>query len=161
METLRQRALRLLARREHARAELRRKLAPHVAPEAVTDPQATGGSHAALLEALLDELAARRLLSDARYAEMRVSARGARFGNVRLAGELRMQGVADDEIAAALAGAGDELARARGIWTRKFGTLPVDAAERAKQTRFLMNRGFSGDTIRRVLRGGANDQEEE
>jgi len=154
VDTLRQRALRLLARREHSRAELRKKLASHVAAEAAD-------ASAAALDALLDELAARRLLSDARYAEMRVSVRGARFGNARLAGELRMQGVADDEIAGALAVAGDELTRARGIWARKFGTLPVDAAERAKQARFLMNRGFSGETIRRVLRAGANDLEEE
>ena len=137
---LRQRALRLLSLRDHARAELKKKLAPHAESEEA-------------LEALLDDLAGRHLLSDNRYAEMRVSTRGARYGNARLAQELKMQGVSAEDTAEAIAGAGDELARAHGIWTRKFGTLPVDASERARQTRFLMNRGFSAETIRRLLRG--------
>ncbi len=148
MDELRQRALRLLARREHARAELRKKLAPHAASEEQ-------------LDALLEDLAGRRLLSDARYAEMRVSSRSARYGNARLSQELKQQGVSAEETATALAEAGDELLRAHGIWARKFGTLPVDAADRARQTRFLMSRGFSGETIRRLLRGEALDTEDE
>lgn len=142
--TLRERALRFLARREHARAELARKLAPHA-------------ESAEQLAALLDELAARRLLSDARYAEMRVNARGARYGDARLAHELRTQGVADELVAEALAAGGDELSRARAVWLRKFGAAPADATERAKQMRFLMSRGFAGETIRRVLRGDFED----
>lgn len=147
-EDLRQRALRLLARRDHARAELRRKLAPY----------AESGE---ALEALLDGLAERRLLSDSRYAEMRVNVRGARYGNARLAQELKAQGVAAETVATALAGAGSELARAQAIWRRKFGTLPADADERARQARHLMNKGFSGDVVRRVLRGEGSEQEEE
>jgi regulatory protein len=149
---LRQRALRLLAQREHARAELKRKLAPHA--------EASGHSEAQL-EALLDDLVARRLLSDARYAEMRVSVRGSRYGNARLAQELKQTGVAPEEAAAALVEAGDELARARSVWIRKFSALPTEASERAKQIRFLMSRGFSSDTIRRVLRGEAAEEREE
>lgn len=142
--TLRERALRFLARREHARAELARKLAPHA-------------ESAEQLAALLDDLAARRLLSDERYAEMRVNARSARYGNARLAHELRTQGVADELVAEALADGDDELTRARAVWRRKFGAAPADATERAKQMRFLMSRGFAGETIRRVLRGDFED----
>lgn len=142
--TLRERALRFLARREHARAELARKLAPHA-------------ESAEQLAALLDDLAARRLLSDERYAEMRVNARSARYGNARLAHELRTQGVADELVAEALAAGDDELTRARAVWRRKFGAAPADATERAKQMRFLMSRGFAGETIRRVLRGDFED----
>ena len=144
--TLRERALRLLARREHARAELARKLAPHA-------------ESAEALEILLDDLCTRRLLSDERYVEMRMNARSARLGNARLAHELRMQGVADELVDAALAAGEDELTRARQVWQRKFGdqcSVP-DTAERARQTRFLMSRGFSGETIRRVLRGDFED----
>ena len=54
--SLRSRALSLLARREHSRAELERKLADHVAE----------GEDVA---SILDELAAKGWLSDARYAE--------------------------------------------------------------------------------------------
>ncbi len=138
--SLRERALRLLARREHARVELSRKLAPHA-------------ESAEQLAALLDNLAERSLLSDERYVEMRLNARRARYGDARLAHELRTQGVAGELVSAALAGGQDELGRARQIWQRKFGEQGADAAERARQMRFLMNRGFSGETIRRVLRG--------
>jgi regulatory protein len=145
-DTLRERALRLLARREHARVELARKLAPHA-------------ESAEQLEALLDDLTTRRLLSDERYTEMRMNARRARFGNARLAHELRTQGVAEDLVSAALASGEDELSRARQVWQRKFGGQPAaaTATERARQMRFLMSRGFSGETIRRVLRGDFED----
>lgn len=144
---LRQRALRLLAQREHARAELKKKLAPHAESEEQ-------------LEALLDDLVARRLLSDARYAEMRVSVRGRRYGNARLSYELRQTGVAAEAAEAAMAGAESELARAHEVWIRKFGAPPGDAAERSRQMRFLMNRGFSSDTIRRLLRGEGSETAE-
>ncbi|WP_263771687.1 recombination regulator RecX [Propionivibrio soli] len=144
-QTLRERALRLLARREHTRAELMRKLKPYA-------------ESAEALDALLDDLKARRLLSDERYVEMRLGARAARFGNARLAHELRTQGVADDLVSAALAATEDELDRAREVWRRKFaGKAPEDAAERARQARFLAGRGFSGETVRRVLRGAFED----
>ena len=45
---------------------------------------------------------------------------------------------------------GTELARAQEVWRRRFGHPPADAAERARQMRFLAGRGFEGDIIRRV-----------
>lgn len=140
--TLRERALRFLARREHSRVELARKLGQYA-------------ESAEQLAALLDELTARRLLSDERYTEMRVHARAARFGNARLAQELRTQGVAEEIVGAALAAEVDELIRARQVWSRKFGeqAKAQDAAARARQIRFMMSRGFSGETIRRVMHG--------
>ena len=147
-DDLRERALRLLARREHARAELARKLAPH----AESPDQ---------LDVLLDDLQNRRLLSDARYAELRVNTRSARYGNARLLQELRATGVDAEAVDQALATAADELSRARQVWLRKFGEKgpPEDAAERARQTAFLMRRGFSADTIRRLLRGDYHGEE--
>jgi regulatory protein len=46
-----------------------------------------------------------------------------------------------------------ELQRAASLWQRRFGTLPSDERERARQARFLAGRGFSGEAIRRVLSG--------
>ncbi len=140
--------MRLLALREHARAELARKLSAH----SESDEE---------LETLLDELGAQRLLSDERYAEMRINARGARFGNARLTYELRSQGVSEELIGAALEECDDELSRARKVFMQKFGNRGEahDSAERARQTRFLMNRGFSGETIRRLLRGDFEEDE--
>jgi regulatory protein len=144
--TLRERALLLLARREYARGELERKLSPYA-------------ESSAALDALLDDLSARRLLSDERYVEMRLNARAARFGNARLACELRAQGVSEELVASALAASDDELKRARQVWQRKYGDRSgvLDAMERARQTRFLMSRGFSGETIRRIIRGDFED----
>jgi regulatory protein len=50
-----------------------------------------------------------------------------------------------------------ESLRAREVWRRRFGSLPEDLGERARQTRFLAARGFSGEVIRRVLSGAADD----
>ena len=144
-DSLRDRALRLLTRREYARTELQRKLAPLAeSPEQ--------------LASLLDDLQARRLLSDERYAEMRVNARASRFGNARLADEMRRQGVNDEVVAEALAAGGDELSRAQAVWNKKYGNLPVtDLAEKAKRMRFLASRGFSAESIRQVVRGDFDD----
>ncbi|MGE5385987.1 MAG: recombination regulator RecX [Betaproteobacteria bacterium] len=140
MPELRARALRLLARREHSRAELLKKLATHAESEDE-------------LQILLDTLQGQRLLSDERYASQRVAARSSRFGNQRLRQELRGVGVGDLETEQALAGSGDEAERCRGVWQKKFGVPAESPEERAKQMRFLQNRGFSSDAIRRVLRG--------
>ena len=144
--SLRERALRLLSRREHARAELARKLSAHA-------------ESAEELEALLDDLSTRHLLSDERYVEMRINARVSRFGNARIAYELRTQGVSEDLVTDALATCDSEISRARQVWQRKFGDPSGghDTAERARQMRFLMSRGFSGETIRCVLRGDFKD----
>ncbi len=145
-DSLRERAMRLLARREHSRVELARKLAIHAeSPEA--------------LELVLDNLSARQLLSDERYVEMRMNARSSRFGNARLSHELRTMGVAGELVQDALSKATDELTRAREVWQRKFGNLaePQEPAARVRQIRFMTGRGFSGETIRQVLRGDFED----
>jgi regulatory protein len=140
MPDLRVRALQLLTRRDFSRAELRARLA------------ADAGS-AEELDTVLDTLQADRLLSDRRYASQRVIARAGRYGNGRLRQELKHQGVAEEDIVAALPEGGDESARCRAVWAKKFDRLPQSAEERAKQMRFLQYRGFSGESIRRLMRG--------
>ncbi|MEE8207938.1 MAG: RecX family transcriptional regulator, partial [Nitrosomonadaceae bacterium] len=44
-----------------------------------------------------------------------------------------------------------ELETARTVWRKKFGAMPINAKERAKQIRFLMSRGFTPEIIRQVL----------
>ena len=105
------------------------------------------------MDEVLDRLESERLLSDQRYASQRIAARAVRYGNVRLKQELRQHGISDDDIAAALPEGGDEVARCRAVWARKFGRLPVDATVRARQMRFLQYRGFSGEAIRGAMRG--------
>ena len=140
MSELRSRAIRLLARREHSRAELARKLAEYGTAEEIDD--------------VLQSLTTTGLLSDARFAEAYVRSHAARFGAARLRQTLRQKGIAGELIETQLAGAdaGDELARARGIWARKYGTPPADAREWARQARFLQSRGFSSEVIRKLLK---------
>lgn len=141
--SLRERALNLLARREHSRVELARKLAGHAEGED--------------LENLLDDLERENLLSNARYAEMLAHARAGRHGSLRLKADLRGQGVPAAVIDAALAEArAADLETARAVWRKKFGAPPRDAAERAKQMRFLAGRGFPADVVRKVV-GGEED----
>jgi regulatory protein len=145
MPTLRERALRLLARREHSRAELARKLRADLRPD---DD----------LEALLDELTARKLLSDERYAESRVRVLSRKFGAARIANELRAKGL-DKALAehASSTARLTEVERAREVWRRKFRIAPKTSEERARQMRFLQSRGFSFDAIRAAVGGFAED----
>jgi len=137
--TLRERALRLLARREHSLAELAGKLRAYASPEEE-------------LEALLEDLSRRRLLSDERYAESRAHALSRKYGAARIAHELRAKGL-DKGLAeqTAKAARATEVERAREVWRRKFRVAPTTREQRAKQMRFLQSRGFSFDAIRAVV----------
>jgi regulatory protein len=136
---LRMRGIALLARREHSRAELQNKLKRY-------------SEDAALITQVLDQLQAEKLLSDARFAESVARVRGARFGSARVAQDLRAKGVSG-EVAGRLVSElkATDAERAQAAWEKRFGDAPADAAERAKQMRFLQSRGFSPEVIRRVV----------
>jgi len=137
---LRERALRLLTRREHSRAELVRKLEQ-------------AGFDTSDIQPLLEEFEQKNWLSDRRFAESYVADHRARTGSVKLAYDLRQRGVSDNIIEAVLTGNRDsELDRAREVWKKKFDALPANAHERARQIRFLQGRGFSQSVIQRTLR---------
>ncbi len=145
------RALRYLSQREHSRLELERKLARHVQDTEAASAQAQ-------IALALDQLAAADLLSEARAAESVLNSQGRRYGSRRLKQVLLLKGLEPDLISATLRQAkGTELARAREVWRRRFGEQPADAAERARQMRFMAGRGFDGDVIRRVVQGGDGD----
>lgn len=139
--SLKGRALKYLAAREHSRVELRRKLRPHA--ESVEE-----------VERILDELESARLLSAQRFAESMVHRRGSRYGAARVQAELAQHQLPVEVAREAVQVLREtEFERAFALWSRRFGEPPMDATERARQSRFLMARGFSGDVIRRVLRG--------
>ncbi|QHI98954.1 recombination regulator RecX [Xylophilus rhododendri] len=143
--SLKGRALRYLSGREHSRAELRRKLASFE-------------EEPGQLDAVLDELAEKDFLSDARYVDSVLNRRAGRMGGARIRQELQQRGVAAEAVSEAVARLqSTEFERAREVWRRKFGQPPADAAERGRQGRFLMARGFSGDVVRRVLGSAAQD----
>ena len=141
------RALRLLSAREHSRAELQRKLAPH---------EETPGE----LAAVLDKLAAKDLQSDQRAVDSLVYRRSAKLGTQRLRQEMQSKGMDPQAVAQTVALLRtSEQARALEVWRKKFGSPASTPAERAKQVRFLAGRGFSGEAIARVV-SGAFDADE-
>ena len=145
--SLKGRALRLLAGREHSRAELQRKLASH---------EAVPGE----LSRALDELEAKGFISEQRVIESVVNRRSSRLGAARVRQELQAKGLDAQAVAEAVAGLRvTEEARAREVWRKKFGDPPRDAAEHGKQVRFLLTRGFGADVVRRVVRGNGPQDE--
>ena len=145
--SIKARALRHLARREHSRAELERKLAAAMRKSEEPDL----GEQ---IRRALDELAARGLLSDERAAESLLASHGRRFGSRRLKQSLLAKGLAPDLVAATVKQSRTtEAERARDLWKRRFGAIPTDAAQRLRQMRFLAGRGFDADIIRRLVKG--------
>ncbi|HEX2543272.1 MAG TPA: recombination regulator RecX [Ramlibacter sp.] len=138
--SLKGRALKLLAGREHSRFELERKLAQH---------EAEPGQ----LKAALDDLQARGFIDEQRVVDSHLHRRAARLGAGRIRQELQAKGLDAERVALAMASLkATEVERAREVWRRKFGEPAKDVNERAKQARFLAARGFGGDVIQRVLK---------
>ena len=151
-EALRNKAIRLLARRERSRAELQRLL----------DPQ---GNDAQCVAALLDELQNEGLLSEARLADQVINARRARGSAARIRHEMARRGLRSEVIAEATAGLEDsDVQTALQLWRKRFGETATEQAERERQLRFLLNRGFSRAIALKVLRmaaaSGSTDNEE-
>lgn len=145
--SLRVQALRLLARREHTRLELQRKLA-------------VKAEDARELDNLLNEFTARGWLAEARVAEQVIHARRGRFGSRRIRQELLAKGVAEEIVASVLPQLKDsELEAARTVWRRKFKAPPSNSTERARQVRFMLGRGFAMETILKVIRSSGMDDE--
>jgi len=133
------RALRLVARRDYTRLELRAKLAPHV-------------EDAAELEVMLDDFTERGWISEPRVVEQLVHAKSARLGASRIRHALLKRGIAEELIGPALAKLKEsEPGRARSVLARKFSSAPATPAERARQVRFLQSRGFTFQVAMRVV----------
>ncbi len=151
--TLKARAVQYLARREHSRRELRTKLLRYMAESETADD----------VDCLLDELEAKGFLSDERYATSRARVRSQKYGQARIAFELRSQGVDAETIAEVVEPLKEtEAARARALWVKRFkGVAAEDQKERARHIRYLAARGFTFDVISKVIAGADDDLENE
>ena len=137
--SLKGRALRYLAGREHSRAELVRKLAPHE-------------EEPGQIERVLDDLQAKDFISEARMVASVINRRAASLGGARLRQELQAKGIDPERVRAAVAELKDtELERAQAVWRKRFGEAATDTKQWARQVRFLMARGFSADVVRSVV----------
>jgi regulatory protein len=133
-------AVGLLARRDYAGGELAGKLSER-------------GFTALVVQILIEELRARGLLNDERYAGHFVQYHLARGqGPMRIRRELGQSGVEATLIDAALAAVSDWAEIARRVRRRRFGVKPPASwPEKGRQARFLQYRGFSNDHIRSAL----------
>ncbi len=134
-------AIGLLARREHAQAEIKRKLRDR-------------GYDKDLTLGVVDDLTRQRLLSDTRFAEAFIRSRAERGqGPVRLKAELRQLQIPAEQIERQLLAAEVNWADlACAVRLRKFGSRPANRlSERAKQVRFLQYRGFTAAQIRAAM----------
>ncbi|WP_309675310.1 recombination regulator RecX [Pseudomonas sp.] len=144
---VRRTAMDLLARREHGRVELTRKLRQR-------------GALPEMIETALDRLTEEGLLSESRYLESFVSYRSrSGYGPLRIREELSQRGLQRTDIELALRESGiNWQEQLEDTWRRKFsGHLPIDARERAKQGRFLSYRGYSMEMISRLFSGRGMD----
>jgi regulatory protein len=141
-----ERAVRLLAQREHSVRELTEKLRGK-------------GIDAAMASLVVDDLRGRGMQSDSRFAEAFVHSRiGRAQGPIRIREELRQRGI-DDELAEEMLTESGEywLELAKATREKKFGAAaPGDRDEWSRQARFLARRGFPADLVYRVLNGAGD-----
>lgn len=141
-----QRALGLLARREHSRKELSRKLTSR-------------GLDAGDVKAAVDRLAGEGWQNDTRFAESLVRSRAASgYGPLRIRAELATHGLDREDIARAMdTFEGDWAETARDLVRRRFGASLDDLAARRKAADFLLRRGFDGASVRAATRFDPED----
>ena len=133
--------LRLLARREHSRRELLDKLALR-------------GFERSEVEPVIDGMAEQNWQNDERFAECYVRQRIANgYGPMRIAYELQQRGITGVDInsqAEEQVGGWQNLAL--DVYLGKYDDeKSLSQSEWLKRSRFLQQRGFSGETIKRVF----------
>ena len=142
-KTVRKKAMDLLMRREHAVAELQKKLNAR-------------DYDAGIVAEVVEQLANEGLVSDDRFTEAFVRyRRNSGYGPRRIQSELRERGVSE-KIQSTYLDSGDPqwFEQAAQVQSKRFGDgLPEDFKERARRARFLQYRGFTGEQIREVLDG--------
>jgi regulatory protein len=144
-------ALGLLARREHSRRELKQKLN-------------RGGYAKEEAADALDRLGEQHYQDDVRFAEVLIRSRSAQgYGPMRLSAELKSHGLSDSDIRRLIDAAGiDWNASAAAQLRRRYGVKgSVDPAERTKRAQFLLRRGFPAATVRYVTHADVDDATDE
>ena len=142
-------ALRLLARREHSRKELRQKL--------------TRRGDIAMIDVVLDQLEESGYLSDPRFTESFIRMRVAQgHGLVRISFDLKQKGIDPMLLQQALeCEPVDWYAHAADVCARKFGhAVTADYKVKAKQLRYMTQRGFSIDEARHAVKQLSGDSDD-
>lgn len=141
LRTLRHKAIQLLARRDHARLELKTKLRKYS-----TDPKA--------IQTILDELVERDYLNDQHFGASYIRVRAEKgYGPIRVEQELYERGLSENDAACAFdLAAIDWFEVINKVFYKKFSGIATELSERAKQQQFLYYRGFTADHIKSIYR---------
>lgn len=143
-------ALGLLARREHSRRELQQKLG-------------RGGFSRDETATAVERLGDQGYQDDSRFAESLLRSRvGQGYGPARIRAELRSQGIPDATVRALIESAEvdwDDLAASQ--LRRRYGSPSADPAERQKRAQFLLRRGFAAATVRVLTHADAEDPDDD
>ncbi len=137
IKQIKKECLRLLTRRDHSRKEMQDKLA-------------VKGYNLSQVSQVIDELTRQSWQDDTRYAESYARMRSHKgFGPVRIAFELRQQGIAADVVEKIVYSTPDDWAVLLAqLYSKKYPrTGAIDSGERTKRFRFLLQRGFSSAMI--------------
>jgi len=134
-------AIRLVARREHTRLELTKKLIVR-------------GFERGDVDTLLNDFEEKGWLDERRYIDIFLRAKRCRYGSLKLIRELEVRGISRDLIEEIRPGIqSGELDAAQGVWQKRFGVQPKNSTELAKQIRFMQSRGFEQEVIKSVVNG--------
>ena len=133
--------MRLVARREHTRLELTKKLIVR-------------GFGRGDVDTLLNDFEEKGWLDERRYIDIFLRAKRCRYGSLKLIRELEVRGISRDLIEEVRPGIqSGELDAAQGVWQKRFGVQPKNSTELAKQIRFMQSRGFEQEVIKSVVNG--------
>ena len=155
------RAIAYLSRREYSQHELKQKLTHAFAEASFSHSESEDAPKLDdLIEATLEYLAKNNWQSDTRFADNFSKIKGERYGSARVKQTLSQKGLAREIVEEKINELAEtEFQRAHEVWQKKFGQLPQNATEYAKQSRFMAYRGFSFDIIKKILKGHFENDE--
>lgn len=138
--SLKAKALYFLSRRDYAYLELFNKLKKYSEDEAE-------------IRRLLTDLASRGWLSEERYIKNYLTSKSSKYGLLKIKHTLN-QKTANPKLVKQILGEAeiDEVTIAKELLMKKFPIVTNDQATRAKQIRFLQNKGFSFSIIQKVIK---------
>ena len=145
LKRLKNRALYYLAKREYSFVELVNKIKPYATNELDLNLDSC--------YQIVEELKLKGLQSDYRFCESYVNSKKRKFGLQKIIYELKQKEIdyfLIEEFIGMLRG--EEYESAKIVWEKKYSSLPSDLNEKNKQIKFMQNRGFSFDTIKKIIK---------
>ena len=170
------RAVYYLSKREYSRSELTKKLATaiYVKNDSLENTDLTGLTASLRhptteeINEVLDDLQQQGFLNDTRFASNTVKRQAVKYGAARISAVLSQHQLDTDTVSDLIQELKDtELQRCYTVWLKRFDGYGINALQLlsyqdrqvvlGKQGRFLTQRGFNADVIRKVLQGWQPD----